>query len=631
MRTLDQQREAQKQQTGKDIPEEKMDQFRDQVWDAIVTQKLFDQQFEKFGIAVTDQEVKDVILGKNPPDVLKRNFIDSTGRFNRQLYEQAIMDPRNKEGILQAEEYVRQSRLNEKLQSMLLASITVSDAEVKRKFVEQNTKISAQFALIGLNEISDSSVHVNDEDLNEYYNNHLDQYKVEAKRKLKYVMFSNNASGEDSAVTKRSLENVIHNIKNDTVTFKQSVDIYSSLPYSQDTLAISSLPANGASAVVNSKKGDIVGPVATPEGFVVYHIVDIVSSNETMVRASHILVQTEDEANKLYSQLTNGADFSKLAKEYSKDPGSARNGGDLGWFGKGAMVPEFEKAAFGGKVGEILKPIKTNFGFHIIKVTAKTNKKYVVERIVNPIGASTATKDANLNAAKDYAYLTKKNEDFEKEGEISGYKVQETPAFTKDAYSVPGIGANKDIIDFAFNNDLNDISEPFRVQSGYVVVQISDITNESVKSFDEVKASIKPLVLREKKFAKAKATAENIKEKINGNLNNATSVDPKVTVDSTGIFTPNGNVPKVGRDYAFTGKVLDLEAGKISEPVKGLRGYYLIKLLSKTPFDSSAFAVQENQIRANLLQQKRSTFFNEWITELKKNADIEDNRNRFFN
>jgi len=88
-----------------------------------------------------------------------------------------------------------------------------------------------------------------------------------------------------------------------------------------------------------------------------------------------------DEATKVYNQLVAGANFEEVAKEKSGDPGSGSKGGDLGWFGKGAMVPEFEKAVFGGVVGVIQKPIKTNFGYHIIKVTAKSNSKYVIEKL----------------------------------------------------------------------------------------------------------------------------------------------------------------------------------------------------------------------------------------------------------
>ncbi len=90
---LDQQRENQKNQTGKDIDEDEMGQFRDQVWDAVVTQKLLEQQIKKYGITVSDQEIKDIILSDNPPDFLKKSFIDSTGKFNDQLYKQALFDP----------------------------------------------------------------------------------------------------------------------------------------------------------------------------------------------------------------------------------------------------------------------------------------------------------------------------------------------------------------------------------------------------------------------------------------------------------------------------------------------------------------------------------------------------------
>jgi len=110
---VDQQRENQKKQTGKEVDEQDMEQLRDQVWDALVTQKLLAEQIDKFGITVADEEIKEIILGENPPEFLKQNFIDSTGNFNRQVYEQALFDTRNKEALLQAEEFVRQNRLNE--------------------------------------------------------------------------------------------------------------------------------------------------------------------------------------------------------------------------------------------------------------------------------------------------------------------------------------------------------------------------------------------------------------------------------------------------------------------------------------------------------------------------------------
>jgi foldase protein PrsA len=96
------------------------------------------------------------------------------------------------------------------------------------------------------------------------------------------------------------------------------------------------------------------------------------------VKASHILVEKEEEAKNILEKINKGEDFGELAKKYSKDPGSKEKGGDLGYFSKGMMVPEFEKAAFALKKGEISAPVKTKHGYHIIKVvdTKKETKKF---------------------------------------------------------------------------------------------------------------------------------------------------------------------------------------------------------------------------------------------------------------
>lgn len=87
-------------------------------------------------------------------------------------------------------------------------------------------------------------------------------------------------------------------------------------------------------------------------------------------RASHILVKTEEQANQIMKRLTDGEDFAAVAKRFSGCP-SGKSGGDLGWFGKGMMVPEFEKIAFEEEVGKVVGPVKTQFGYHVIKVTGK--------------------------------------------------------------------------------------------------------------------------------------------------------------------------------------------------------------------------------------------------------------------
>ncbi len=632
---LEQQRERQKNQTGKDIDEDNMDQFRDQVWNGIVTQTLLGQQIKKYGITVSDQEIKDIILSDNPPEFLKRSFIDSTGKFNEQAYKQALFDPQNSAVLIQAEEIVRQQRLTQKLQSMLQAAVTVSEAEIKRRFIDNNTQINAKYALINYSNFPDSSISVSEEEMKNYYEDNQDKYKVEEQRKLKYVVFKTTPSHDDSEAVKINLENVVSSFKKDTASFKSYVDIYSSEPYSKDTVEIVQLPPDAQNAMVKASAGEIVGPVLGNGGYTLYHLITKLPSKSTYVRASHILINKgNDETNykdamNIYKALISGADFATMAKQNSADFGSAAKGGDLGWFGRGQMVPEFEKACFSGMIGIVQKPIKSKYGYHIIKVTGRLNNKFVVEKIISPIKTSSVTKDARKGNASDYAYLAKKN-DFTKEAELMHYNIRETTPFTKDAFIIPGIGINKRLMDFAFDNDLGDVSDVYSTQNGYVVVKISDIIKEHVKTFDEVKARIKIILIREKRVEKTKALAEKIKNQVGNNFGNISSVDPNIKVETTGDFTPSGNVPGIGKDYAFIDKSMDTDLNKVTDPVKGAAGYYLIYVTSRTKFDSSKYQIQRNNLRDTIYQEKRSNFFNEWLANLKKDADIVDNRYLFY-
>ncbi len=633
---LDQQIENQKRQTGKEPDEAQVEQIREQVWDAVVTQKIFTQLIEKYEITVSDQEIKDVILGENPPDFLKQNFIDSLGNFNKQLYEQAIFDPQNKQALIQAEELVRQSRLTQKLQSMILASVIVGEDEVKRKFIDQNTNIEADYTLVDINLVKDADVKVTDEDIKAYYDKNINTYKIPPQRKLKFVLFRNAPSAEDTQMVYKNLVNVKNTLSSDTMGFVQLVGIYSEMPYSKDTVSVSTLTPEVTSALNKANVNDVVGPFLTPQGYTLFRYNGSIASSEVFVSASHILINQYGsdennltEANKLYDRLIAGENFASLAKEYSKDPGSAVKGGDLGYFGKGMMVKEFEDACFNGKVGEVQKPVKTNYGYHIIKVTDRSSKKYIVEKIVNQVTQSATSRDRNFTAANDFAFLAQKN-DFESEAKLLNYEVQETPLFSEASGSVPSIGQNKRLVNFSFENNVNTVSEPFRVPAGYVVVKITEAASEKFRPFEELKEQLKPAAIREKKFEKIKTIADDLYKKIGGDLNKVSSVDTNFVVKQTGSFLPQGSVPNVGRDYAFINTALNADLNKVSEPVKGLRGYYLIKVTKRTEFDSNAYSAQSTNLRNTLLQEKRSRFLNQWVNEIKESADIVDNRHLFF-
>lgn len=635
---LDRAVENQKAQTGQEIPEENMDQFRDQVWDAIVTQTLTEQQIKKFGIKVSNEEIRDFILGPNPPEFLKKNFIDSTGKFNRQMYESALFDARNKKALVEAEEMVRQQLLSQKLQSYLLATIDVSDAELKQKYLDQNIKMQAEFVGIDLNSLPDADFKTPEDEVKKYYDEHPDKFSVKAERKLKFVFFKMQPSANDSNGIYKNLQNVIAKAKGDTASFKYYSDIYSEVPYSKDTMNISELPTNLLENFDDSKIGEMIGPFSGNGMYGIYRISGTVPSKDELVRVAHILIKSTgddakdlSDATKVYDDVTSGRiAFGDAAAKYSADLGNAKSGGELGWFGKGRMVKEFDEAAFSGAIGVVQKPVKTSFGYHIIKVEGKTSKKYIVEKIINSIKPSSLTRDDIYNQTNDFAYIAEKN-GFEKEAALSKYKIEETPAFNEESGYLPIIGVNKALIKFSFENGLNTISQVFKGTNGYVVAKISDVVNDGIRKYEDVQKQAQALLLKDKKYVKAKSIIEEIKKKVGTNFAAAKNVYGKVHVDTTGPFTLSGSVPKLGLEFNFAAKAYDMKTGEVSEPIKGTRGYFLAKLLSKDTFDPKLFDAQKTVMRERVLQEKRSSFVSVWLTKIKKDAEIVDKRHLFYN
>jgi peptidyl-prolyl cis-trans isomerase D len=329
--------------------------------------------------------------------------------------------------------------------------------------------------------------------------------------------------------------------------------------------------------------------------------------------------------------LKKGSDFVETAKEKSTDPGSGKLGGDLGWFGKGQMVKEFEKVAFGGKIGLVQKPVNSQFGWHIIKVTGKTNKKYVVESISNKIVPSASTMDRIYNDASDFQYLSEEN-DFEIEANALEYKVVETAPFEKEAGFIPGLGSNSSLIHYSFDSDKGEVGQVFKFQSGYIVAIVSEITITGYQPLEDIKTVLKNKTVREKKSNEALKLAELLRSKIgSGNdLNVVNEVYPQAKVASVNNFSPNGVIPGLGREYAFAQKAMDLSLNQISEPFKGNKGSYIIRVTNRAEFDSTSFSLQKNTIRTTLLNQKKSSLFSQWIEQIKEEAEIIDNRYQFY-
>lgn len=631
-------RQNQVAQTGQEIKEEQMGFFRDQVWEALVTQRLIDKKINELGITVSDEEISNTIMGENPPEFLKQNFIDSTGSFNRDAYNAALMDPRNKEILLQVEDQVKAQLIQTKLQDYFNASIVVSEDEIKEAFYDKAVKMNADYLVFSIRDIADSMISYSDQDLQNYYNDNKENYKVEAQRKIKYVLFREQASEGDTIAVRNNLRAIAEKIKNDTSTFKGYVDIYSDIPYSRDTVNISTVDPNAQNLLLNSENGSIVGPILTSRGYELYRVVNKVRSKDTFARASHILFRfgtdkdsSKAEAMKAYQRIMNGEDFAAVAKELSQDPSNAPKGGDLGWFGKNQMVKPFENAVFNGRIGVVQKPIETQFGYHIVKVTGRTNEKLVLEKISNKITPSATTTDKIYNDAGDFAYLADKN-DFDEEAGLLGYDIRETAPFTENATVIPGVGSNKALVKFAFENGVGDISEVFKVNAGYVVAVVSEKLAAGYKPFDDVKNQIENQVKTDIKLAKTFELANQVKSKLGDDTNlKAVSLTEKAASFQTATdFVRTTNMPGAGKDFALTDFAFKADLNKVDGPVKGQRASYLVKVTYRTKLNEGTYDLQREGFLNDILQKKRGEFFSQWVQNLKNEASVEDLRYKYY-
>ena len=497
----------QKKQTGTDPDESQLNSIRDQVWEQLVDQKLYTEAAKELNVTVTDQEIIDWVRGDNPPDFLRQQFTDSTGTFRRAQYDATIMDPRNKNIMVTVEDFLRKQRLREKLQSIVLASIRVPDQEVLQRYMDQNIKYVADYALFDPNQmIKPGEVKVSDDDLRKYYTDNPDEFKVEASRKLKYVFFREEASKSDTEDVVKEIADIKTRIAAGG-DFADLMKTYNETPTPDRFVKHGEIPAARETALFNAKAGDIVGPFLEPDGYHLDKVIDFHDGTDFAIHASHILIRVDNndsvkalaKAKEIYKEAKTGTDFAALARQYSADP-SAANGGDLGWFTKGRMVKPFEDAAFKANPGQIVGPVHTQFGYHIIKVIAKDNREVKIQDIHMGIHIGPQTKGDNSQRAKDFAYLAKEGS-FQREAEQSKYSILETPPFQKNGF-ISGIGMNNAVNKFAFNNKLGAVSEALTIQNGYAVFMVSGITEAGVRPFDEVKTAVESKVRREKNIEK---------------------------------------------------------------------------------------------------------------------------------
>jgi parvulin-like peptidyl-prolyl isomerase len=362
-------------------------------------------------------------------------------------------------------------------------------------------------------------------------------------------------------------------------------------------------------------------------------LIYVLFSTEPSSADSQKVLQLVEE---IKMEAESGEDFAELADEYSEDPSAKNNHGDLGYFERDRMVKEFSDAAFAAKAGQIVGPIRTNFGIHIIKIHDRKmeegEEKVHASHILFKYTPSALTlEQASSNAAN---FVEEARETgFSETAEKLNYELRETPEFTKGNY-IPGFGQMLSAIQWTFKAGVNEISNVYRSTQGYVVFELSNILPEGFRLLDEVRDVCKSRVEREKRMGLAKDVAVKIGEKITQNISfkeiKANDQRNIMVLDSTNEFSGSQSIPRIGRSPEISAAAFSINIGANSSLLETNQGYYYIQVLDRTAFNEEDYKIQRTIIRNRLINQKAQRFFAEWYDKLKEKADIKDNRDLFF-
>ncbi len=649
---IEQQRNQAKQQGKEDVDIDETS-IRQQVWDQIVQEKLLEQEAKRAGLTVSKEELADLLI-ENPPQYLQNAFRDSSGAFMRQVYIDLLTNPDNygkyvrndadkteainewKRQLKKLSEGETKQKLMTNIQSLVGGGAVISPLHVKRQFDVDNTQVDVNLVFLDYSRVSDREVSVSDDEIQSYYEKNKQFYKQKPARKIKYVMFPVVPSASDSMlVQKRAMS--FSGLLSAPGANRDSVFEYYLNEYNgktNDFKAANEVDPQVMAILAGVAPREVVGPVLVGGKAMFLRLDARELGGDTTVRASHILVgfgtnkdSAKAVANKLYASSKKG-DFAKLASENSIDKQSAMRGGDLDYFGRGRMVPEFEKAAFAASVGSIVGPIESQFGYHIIKVTDKRFEKIKYSEIPMAPTVSSSTKKNLMREALALKEQVEAGGNIDTIARKNKRMAIETALFEKSSQML----GSYDVVDFAFSHDVGTVSKPLDMKgTSYVVIQVTDKRDPGVRPLADMKDEIKNRLMRNKKIAALKSKATDIASKLAsyGALEAVKTIDSTLEVRTATGVKDDGNVSAVGRDNVLTSELMKQQPGKISGAIRGEKGYYIVQVLGVRK-DPREFKQAEKEIESRMRQQLKQNAYYQWYSNVKERAEIEDNRSKIY-
>jgi peptidyl-prolyl cis-trans isomerase D len=542
-----------------------------------VNQKILLAEAGRLGLEVTDEELSARILNEQV-------FKDDQGRFVGQEKYAEILRANNY-SVASFEAEMRQDLLLQKLTDILRANVFVSDKEVEGAYREQVERAKIRYLQLPRSQFAQAAAQIPATEVASWYEGHKDEYRLPEQREAAYLLVEPARLADQVTIPDQELR-----------------DYYQ----------------------------------AHQEEF----------SRQEQVRARHILVKVDDkttdeaarqriEAAK--KRIEGGADFAAVAREVSEDTASKGTGGDLGYFGRGQMVPEFETAAFGAETGKMVGPVKSSFGYHLIEVSDKRPGgtqpfEEAREQIRPRLAAERVQKLAETKAKEIAGRFEKEKTKNAQTLEALSKATPGTTSGTTGKFSengpVPGLGFAPAFNNAAFSLKKGEVSDPIQVPRGWAVLYLQEIHEPRVPPLNEVEDRVRGAVAQQRLQKLTMDRLARARQEIAGGKTlDLVAAELGLTVQETPTeFGTQGAIPGIGVSPELAKAALKLQPGQIGGPVADARGGVIFQVTERKSWDPRKFTTEKEATRSRLQQEKLQRYQASLIEQRRRELEVSFDR-----
>src|SRR5215469_7346818 len=538
--------------------------FDRQIMDALVTRHVITEEAKRLGLNVTPSEIEQKVL-ENP--VFREN-----GTFIGGDRYQAILAQNN----LTPEEFestVANEILTEKLRSFITAAVNVSDKDAEQEYRHRNEKAKLEYFVIDASKLQDK-VSVSDQEQRDYYDKNKTKYTVPEKRKAKYI-------------------------------FLESLKLRADIKLMDDELR----------QYYDQHRNEYT----LPERVKAQHILF-----KTQGKTPEEIAKIKEKAQGVLERAKKGEDFGSLAKQYSEDA-TASSGGDLGDFGHGQMVPEFEKAAFSLGVGAISDLVQTQLGFHIIKVNGKQEARErpfeEMKEAIRPIVETRKAEQKGSDLAQQIAVDLVSNKNLESVAAKYNAQIKETPLVEQGA-PIQELGNANELERKMFTMSKGEIGTAVQVDRGYVVPQLVDTAPSHPASFEEAQQKVAEDAKNDKAKQLAADKAKQIDDFIKGGKDLATVAKAVGgEVKTSALLTRGSTLPEFGSIAELDKEMFSLPLNKPGSPVTVAGKTLAFDVKERQEINPEEMKKSLDTVRNELLPERRQEYFDAYVQEVKKKME----------